>query len=345
MTQLFFLFYILPGYGLTLDALTTGVLALGLHYSSYTAEVYRSGIQGVPRGQWEAATALNFSPVQTWRRVILPQAIPPVIPALGNYLIGMFKDTPLLATITVLELLGTALTEAGRTFRYLEPITLVGLIFLAAEPAFGRVRAASWIGASPDRDRRNRDSRGHESARVRFRGVSKSFGTLEVIRGIDLDVPGGQKVAVIGPSGSGKTTLLRLIMTLERPEKGTIEIEGELLGLRREKGRLAPDSDRHLRQVRGKIGMVFQHFNLFPHMTALQNVMVGPVQVLRMPKGEASERAVDLLKLVGLADKATAYPRQLSGGQQQRVAIARALAMRPRRSCCSTKSRRPSIPS
>jgi polar amino acid transport system permease protein len=131
LTQLFFLFYILPVYGLTLDALTTGVLALGLHYSSYTAEVYRSGIQGVPRGQWEAATVLNLSAAQTWRRVILPQAIPPVIPALGNYLIGMFKDTPLLATITVLELLGTALTEAGRTFRYLEPITLVGLIFLA----------------------------------------------------------------------------------------------------------------------------------------------------------------------------------------------------------------------
>jgi len=131
LTQLFFLFYILPVYGLTLDALTTGVLALGLHYSSYTAEVYRSGIQGVPRGQWEAAIVLNLSPVQTWRRVILPQAIPPVIPTLGNYLIGMFKDTPLLATITVLELLGTALTEAGRTFRYLEPITLVGLIFLA----------------------------------------------------------------------------------------------------------------------------------------------------------------------------------------------------------------------
>jgi polar amino acid transport system permease protein len=131
LTQLFFLFYILPVYGFALDALTTGVLALGLHYSSYTAEVYRAGIQGVPRGQWEAATALNLSTLQTWRRVILPQAIPPVIPALGNYLIGMFKDTPLLATVTVLELLGTALTDAGRTFRYLEPITLVGLIFLA----------------------------------------------------------------------------------------------------------------------------------------------------------------------------------------------------------------------
>ena len=130
LTQLFFLFYILPVYGFQLDALTTGVLALGLHYSSYTAEVYRGGIQNVPRGQWEAAVALNLSSFNTWRRVVLPQAIPPVIPALGNYLIGMFKDTPLLATVTVLELLGTALTEGGRTFRYLEPVTLVGLIFL-----------------------------------------------------------------------------------------------------------------------------------------------------------------------------------------------------------------------
>jgi polar amino acid transport system permease protein len=131
LTQLFFLFYVLPVYGFALDALTTGVLALGLHYSSYTAEVYRAGIQGVPRGQWEAATALNLSAINTWVRVVLPQAVPPVLPALGNYLIGMFKDTPLLATVTVLELLGTALTEGGRTFRYLEPITLVGLIFLA----------------------------------------------------------------------------------------------------------------------------------------------------------------------------------------------------------------------
>jgi polar amino acid transport system permease protein len=131
LTQLFFLFYILPLYGLTLDAFMTGVLGLGLHYSSYTAEVYRSGIQGVPRGQWEAATALNLSPLRTWRLVVLPQAIPPVIPALGNYLVSMFKDTPLLATITVLELLGVALAEAGTSFRYLEPITIVGAIFLA----------------------------------------------------------------------------------------------------------------------------------------------------------------------------------------------------------------------
>jgi polar amino acid transport system ATP-binding protein len=165
---------------------------------------------------------------------------------------------------------------------------------------------------------------------VRFRGVRKSFGTVEVLRDVDLDVPSGQKVAVIGPSGSGKTTLLRLIMTLERLDAGTIEIEGELLGARQASGQLVRDNERHLRQVRGKIGMVFQHFNLFPHMTALDNVMVGPVHVLGISRQEALERATDLLRLVGLEDKGAVHPRQLSGGQQQRVAIARALAMRPR---------------
>lgn len=131
LIQLFFAFYVLPFVGLRFDALTTGIVVLGIHYSTYTSEVFRAGIQNVPRPQWEAATALSLSPTWTWRRVILPQAIPPVVPVLANYLIGMFKETPLLATITVAELLGTALTEAGRTFRYLEPITLVGLIFLA----------------------------------------------------------------------------------------------------------------------------------------------------------------------------------------------------------------------
>jgi polar amino acid transport system ATP-binding protein len=165
---------------------------------------------------------------------------------------------------------------------------------------------------------------------VRFRGVSKSFGPVQVLREVDLEIPAGQKVAIIGPSGSGKTTLLRLLMTLERPDAGEIEVEGELLGVRRQGDRLVPDSQAHLRMVRGKIGMVFQHFNLFPHMTALQNVMEAPVHVLGLPAGDARARALELLDHVGLADKAQSYPRQLSGGQRQRVAIARALAMRPK---------------
>lgn len=131
LVQLFFLFYVLPQVGLTFDAFLTGVIGLGLHNGAYLAEVYRSGIQSVARGQWEASMALNFSSLHTWTRVILPQAVPPVIPVLGNYLVSMFKETPLLATITVQELLGAAQSEAAKSYRYFEAFTLVGLIFLS----------------------------------------------------------------------------------------------------------------------------------------------------------------------------------------------------------------------
>ena len=131
LVQIYFLFYVLPGYGVTLSALTTGVLALGLHYSAYTAEIFRAGIDGVPRGQWEAAAALRLRPVQALFLVILPQAVPRVIPALGNRFIALFKDTPLLSAITVVEMLQAARMIGSETFRYFLPLTLVGLLFLA----------------------------------------------------------------------------------------------------------------------------------------------------------------------------------------------------------------------
>jgi len=131
LVQLFMLFYVLPHYGIRMDALTTGVVALGIHYATYASEVYRSGIEGVPRGQWEASTALNLSTVTTWTSVVLPQAIPVVIPALGNYLIAMFKEVPLLATITVLDVLGEGRAACTRSFQCVEPYTMVGVLFLA----------------------------------------------------------------------------------------------------------------------------------------------------------------------------------------------------------------------
>ncbi|HSO07995.1 MAG TPA: ectoine/hydroxyectoine ABC transporter permease subunit EhuD [Pelomicrobium sp.] len=131
LVQLYFLYYVLPAAGVQFSALTTGVVALGVHYAAYCSEVYRAGLEAVPRGQWEAATALNLTRWQTYRRVVLPQAIPPVVPALGNYLVAMFKDTPLLSAITVLELLQRAKIIGAETFRYVEPLTLVGLLFLA----------------------------------------------------------------------------------------------------------------------------------------------------------------------------------------------------------------------
>jgi polar amino acid transport system permease protein len=130
LIQIFFLYFVFPEFGLNLDALTAGIIALGLHYGTYCAEVYRAGLENVPRGQWEASIALNLSPYHTFRDIIVPQAIPPVVPALGNYFVALFKETPLLSAIAVLELMQQAKILGSTTFRYIEPITLVGLFFL-----------------------------------------------------------------------------------------------------------------------------------------------------------------------------------------------------------------------
>lgn len=165
---------------------------------------------------------------------------------------------------------------------------------------------------------------------VKFEKVTKAFGDLVVLRELDLEVGPAEKIAIIGPSGSGKTTILRVLMTLEKPNSGYIYVDGEPLWHKDVNGRLVPADERHLCKVRGNIGMVFQHFNLFPHMKVLRNVTEAPIYVLGIEKAEAEEMAKELLNLVGLGDKLDAYPAQLSGGQKQRVAIARALALRPK---------------
>jgi len=141
LIQVYFLYFLAPKLGLELGALATGVIALGLHYGSYLSEVYRSGIDGVPSGQWEASRALGLGGVQTYRHVVLPQALPPILPVLGNYLIAMFKDTPLLSVITVVEVLNRAQLIGKESFRYLEPLTLVGLLYLVASLVASRLVA------------------------------------------------------------------------------------------------------------------------------------------------------------------------------------------------------------
>jgi ABC-type polar amino acid transport system ATPase subunit len=165
---------------------------------------------------------------------------------------------------------------------------------------------------------------------VRLEGIHKFFGPLHVLKGIDLDVGAGEKVSIIGPSGSGKTTLLRCINYIEKPSRGHVYVNGQLLGEKVVSEGYAALEDRALARQRAEIGMVFQRFNLFPHLTVSQNIEIGPVKVLKTPSAEARSRAVELLEKVGLADKRDAYPEMLSGGQQQRVAIARALAMQPK---------------
>ena len=165
---------------------------------------------------------------------------------------------------------------------------------------------------------------------IRLEKVCKSFGHITVLRDVSLEVDKGEVVCVIGPSGAGKSTMLRCINHLEALDSGTIYIEGQPVYRYMREGKLVIDREKRIEEIRSQVGMVFQAFNLFPHFTALENIMVSPLHVRREPLAELRPRALALMAKVGLSDKVDAYPHELSGGQQQRVAIARALAMRPK---------------
>jgi polar amino acid transport system ATP-binding protein len=164
---------------------------------------------------------------------------------------------------------------------------------------------------------------------VKFDNVTKRFGDFTVLKNLDFEVKKGEKVTIIGPSGSGKSTVLRVLMTLEPINEGVVYVGEKPLWHEEKNGTLVPASEAHLREMRRSLGMVFQQFNLFPHMTVQRNLIEAPVRVLGLSRQEANQRAEELLAMVGLTDQAKKYPQQLSGGQQQRVGIARALAMRP----------------
>ena len=165
---------------------------------------------------------------------------------------------------------------------------------------------------------------------ITFDKVSKSFGELKVLDQLNLEVKDGEKLALIGPSGSGKTTILRILMTLETIDSGFVSVNNEYLWHEKINDKVVPATDKHLQKMRDQIGMVFQQFNLFPHLTAIENVKQPQILVKKKNENEAKEKAEDLFNMIGLSDKIDHYPHQLSGGQQQRVAIARALAMDPK---------------
>ena len=213
------------------------MLAIGIHYAAYCSEVYRAGFDNIARGQWEASIALNLSPWTTFRDVIIPQAIPPVVPALGNYLVALFKETPLLSAIAVLELMQTAKIIGSQTFRYTEPITLVGVFFLVmslvSAAGIRAARALPQPEARPMSDAEPPDGplrQRHQALRRRSPCSTSS----------DLDIARGEKVSIIGPSGSGKTTVLRMLMTLETINDGVIWVEGEPLTHMERGGQLVP---------------------------------------------------------------------------------------------------------
>jgi polar amino acid transport system permease protein len=377
--QMVFAYDALPHIGIKLPAIIAAGLALACNEAPFIAEMLRSGVLGVDRGQVSAGQALGMTPAVLMRRVIAPQAIRTMIPAFGNESVSALKNSSLASVIAVQELTLRSTQLASSTFDFFSIFFASGLLYLVLTSAVSviqlfvewwldldrttrprrladylpwrRVDMTTGMKAAPllDSDsvvqpdsvalappkaltREDRASRSATIARnniaVEVKDLRKSYGVHAVLEGIDLTVRIGEVVALLGPSGSGKSTLLRCINHLENPDSGIIRVGGRRLGFR-DDGR--PLSPREIADERASVGvgMVFQQFNLFSHLTARENV-AGPLRwVHGLSRVDADRRARELLERVGLGHRADALPRHLSGGQQQRVAIARALAPNP----------------
>lgn len=256
----------------------------------------------------EAGRSLGMNWWQTMRFVILPQAFKRIIPPLGNEFIAMLKDSSLVSVIGFEELTRRGQLIIARTYASFEIWLSVAFIYLIMTFAVARL-----VGLLERRYKKN------ENDLIKITGLRKSYGKNEVLKGIDINIKEEEVVVVIGPSGGGKSTFLRCINYLEVPTGGEIVFDGIPL-----------NGEANINEVRKEIGMVFQRFNLFPHMTVMENLILAPMKVRHASREEAMEKAEMYLKKVGLLDKAAAYPDSLSGGQQQRVAIARALCMNPK---------------
>ncbi|WP_085044373.1 amino acid ABC transporter permease/ATP-binding protein [Ensifer aridi] len=340
------------------------ILGLTLNQAAFASEIIRGGILSVDQGQLEAASALGLPRRRQASRIVLPQAMRSILPTAFNDIIGLAKGTSQVYILALPELFYTIQIIYRRnlevipllmvaTVWYLVILTALSIIQHHIERHYARGalrnpppsifsglyrRFVSQAAAAPNviesikpAARRTEiaplKSRGGE---VTIHGVSKSFGQLKVLDNVSLSIPAGSVTTILGQSGSGKSTLLRSINHLERVDDGFIAIDGELIGYRQDGETLYELKEKDILKRRVEVGMVFQNFNLFPHLTVLENVIEAPVTVRRIPREQAEIEALELLTRVGLAEKANAYPRQLSGGQQQRVAIARALALKPK---------------
>jgi polar amino acid transport system permease protein len=326
---------------------TAAVLGLSLNQAAFSAEIIRGGILAVDQGQYEASAALGLPRLRQIRRIVLPQAMRSILPGAFNDIIGLAKSTSVVYILALPELFYSIQVIYRRnlevvpllmvaTVWYLIILTLLSLAQIRIERRFARgalreLPAAQRSAPPPPATINNGDSGfGGRGGAVSIQHVGKQFGAQRVLDAVSLELPAGSVTAIIGPSGAGKSTLLRSINHLERLDSGHIAVDGALVGYRREGETLHELREAEIRQRRAEIGMVFQNFNLFPHLSVLENISEAPIAVRGLSRADAERQAHALLARVGLADKAGAYPRQLSGGQQQRVAIARALALRPK---------------
>jgi polar amino acid transport system ATP-binding protein/polar amino acid transport system permease protein len=412
LLQLLFWYNVLPTIGIHTSAMATAIIGMALNEIAFMAEIIRGGLLSVKQTQRDAAAALGLKRWQVLHRVVIPQALRTIAPAMSNEAIIIIKNTSLASVITVGELTLRSEQVVSTNFEYVPVFAAAAVLYLIATSAVMvlqswleagldierkarlsaeatvRRREAGFLGTnatpasivpagmlagsapSPAADTPNpmewlaarlfrrtpraevpapRAARGETtpellralrasqeaSARtgepyVQIRSVRKAFHGNEVIKGVSLDVEPGNVVFLIGPSGSGKTTLLRTINHLETVDDGEILVGGEHVGYRRSGGKLVPVRDPAAARAKARIGMVFQHFNLFDHLTVMENIIEAPVRVYRRKPAEVRQDARGLLAWAGLAEYENHYPHQLSGGQQQRIAIIRAVATHPR---------------
>lgn len=323
--------------GESTSALAVCVLGFALDFAAYTSEIFRNGIEAVPAGQSRAARALGFTPARGFIKVILPQAMEHILPVYSGQFVGLLKMTSIAGYISVMELTKVSDIIRSRTFDAFFPlITTAVIYFLLSNIAIkllgltkgftgrkqgGQLLKGLNLGAVSDTSTGSADRKSGDPAKgiLAIEHLRKSFGQSVPIRDVNCVIDEGDVISIIGPSGTGKSTFLNLINRLDEPDSGKIILDGEDTG--------ADGYDHNL--LRRKVGMVFQSFNLFPHLTVVENIMLAQVELLGRSRQEAYEKSIELLDMVGLADRALRYPSVLSGGQQQRVAIARTIAMDP----------------
>ncbi|XJH14754.1 glutamate/aspartate ABC transporter permease GltK [Escherichia coli] len=284
--------------------LISAMVAFSMFEAAYYSEIIRAGIQSISRGQSSAALALGMTHWQSMKLIILPQAFRAMVPLLLTQGIVLFQDTSLVYVLSLADFFRTASTIGERDGTQVEMILFAGFVYFVIS-----LSASLLVSYLKKKD----------SIMITLKNVSKWYGHFQVLTDCSTEVKKGEVVVVCGPSGSGKSTLIKTVNGLEPVQQGEITVDGIVVN----------DKKTDLAKLRSRVGMVFQHFELFPHLSIIENLTLAQVKVLKRNKAPAREKALKLLERVGLSAHANKFPAQLSGGQQQRVAIARALCMDP----------------
>ncbi len=329
------LYYIVFG-STKINGILIAIIGFSINFSVYVSEMFRSGIDAVDMGQWEAADALGLNRIKVFTKVILPQALRYILPVYKGEFISMVKMTSVVGYISVQDLTRVSDIIRSRTFEAFFPLIVTAAIYFLL--SWGMTLLLDRIEVKSGTKNRSRKLKGidlsmpieasqtdisvhpkGEKEAIRIEHLKKAFPDTVPLKDINEVIRDGEVITIIGPSGTGKSTLLRCLNHLEIPTEGKITVLGKDIG----------QKSTNICEMRQHIGMVFQNFNLFPHLTVIENIMLAPVELKKETRQAAYQKGIGLLRMVGLAEKAMRYPDELSGGQKQRVAIARTLAMNP----------------